>query len=51
MNERATDCNQTDEGVVVCDVSDEALEAAADADNARAMTWVNCSHVWWCWPL
>ena len=27
------------------------LEAAAGADEGRAMTWANCTHVWWCWPL
>jgi hypothetical protein len=47
MNEHATDLDQADEDILTCDVSDEALEAAAGTEggaSARAScaTWVPC---------
>jgi hypothetical protein len=33
-----------------CDITDDALEVAAGAEERRGMTWANCTGVWWCWP-
>jgi hypothetical protein len=46
-----TELDRTDRDILTYHVPDEVLEAAAGADEGRAMTWANCTHVWWCWPL
>jgi len=51
MNNNATDLDQADLALIVNDVSDEALEAAASGNGQRAITWAYCSNSWACWPL
>jgi hypothetical protein len=50
MND-TTDLDHTDEDITTYVIPDDALEAAAIANEGWAMTWGNCTHVWWCWPL
>lgn len=45
----ADDLNLTDEDGATGDIPDEALEAASEMEQARAMTW-GCTSIWWCFP-
>ena len=53
-----TDSDPTAADTIICDVfidtydiSDDALEAAARAEERQGMTGANCTAVWWCWPF
>jgi hypothetical protein len=51
MDNVTTDLDHADEYIIICDVSDEALEAAAGIDGGRAITWIYCTNLYWhCWP-
>jgi hypothetical protein len=43
---------ETDEQILSFDISDEALERAAEHSREHAVTWQFCTHVWYdCgWP-
>ena len=45
------DLIHAEEDITARAILDEALEAAAIADEKMANTWANCTHVWWCWPF
>ena len=54
MKNDPADFDQIDEALMTCDLSDEALEAAARVDGGKAMTVGYCataSHAWYCMPL
>ena len=51
MNSDTTDLDKTDETLIANDLSDEALEAAANGHGQGAITWAYCSGYWTCWPL
>jgi hypothetical protein len=45
------DANLMVEDILACDVSDEALEAAASADHTRILTIAFCTQEWnYCYP-
>jgi dienelactone hydrolase len=54
MKNDPADLDRIDEAVMTCDLSDEALEAAARVDGGRAMTVGYCataSNAWYCMPF
>jgi hypothetical protein len=51
MNSDTSDLDETDETLIANDLSDEALEAAANGHGQGAITWAYCSNYWTCWPL
>jgi hypothetical protein len=52
MNEHTSGHADSDEEILRCDISDEALERAGDSGREHAVTWQFCTHVWYdCgWP-
>ena len=52
MEERIGGQTDTEEAILRFDISDEALERAAEAGGGHAITWQFCTHVWYdCgWP-
>lgn len=55
MNDHAADLDRIDQALMIAnDFSDEALEAAARVDGARAMTVGYCAtaaNAWYCMPF
>ena len=52
MDRDVTDRTETEEDMLILDVSDDALERTAIIDQEKALTWAYCTHVWYdCgWP-
>ena len=52
MDRDVTDRTETEEDMLILDVSDDALERTAIIDQGKALTWAYCTHVWYdCgWP-
>jgi hypothetical protein len=54
MKDDDADLATTDQALMTCDVSDEALEAVARVDGVRAVTVGYCataSNAWYCMPF
>jgi hypothetical protein len=52
MNSDVDDRVESDERILNVDVPDDTLERTAGSIDARAITWIYCTHVWYnCgWP-
>jgi hypothetical protein len=52
MNRDIADQIEIDQDILTFDVSDDALERTALIGEAKALTWMYCTHVWYnCgWP-
>jgi dienelactone hydrolase len=54
MKNEPANLDQIDEALMTCDLSDEALEAAARVDGGRAITVGYCAtaaNAWYCLPF
>jgi hypothetical protein len=53
MTSNALELDETENDWLLFDISDEALERAANVDGTRITTWAYCTQVWYnCgWPM
>jgi hypothetical protein len=52
MDRDVADRTETEEDMLILDVSDDALERTAIIGQGKALTWAYCTHIWYdCgWP-